>query len=347
MMGVRRLALFLALAVSWLMPAAQAENAFEVANIHVDASGKSTEEARLSAIAAGRPVAWATLYRRLTRQTDWGRQPVVDSAQLQRMVIGYFPINERRSTTRYVADITYTFNPDAVARVLQTSGIPYTAVAAKRILLIPLAPGYSRGSAWSQAFNSPRFATAPVPFAIPLGDGADMASLSGLSLDGATWEHLAPVAARFKANEAVLVQAMPSGNKLILTLKRVGQGEMPVKSTVEVPMLQSAVATYPGAADAAVRAIDDLWKNTKVVDYSQKGKLLADVHVGSLAQFAALENTISAVANVSAVNVTAMDIGQARLAITYIGSPDQLKAGLAQAGIVLSQRGAGWQITAP
>src|SRR5512142_2040067 len=124
-------ALLLALAISCLLSGpAWAENAFEISNIHVDGSGPSAAEARTKAVASGRPVAWSTLFRRLTRQQDWARQPALDDAQLQKLIIGYSPINERRSTTRYVADITYTFNPEAVARLLQTSGIPYTAAAA-------------------------------------------------------------------------------------------------------------------------------------------------------------------------------------------------------------------------
>jgi hypothetical protein len=351
---IRLPAQVLALALPWLMacflagfamPPASAESTFEVGNIHVDASAKSVAEARSAAIASGRPVAWSTLFRRLTRQQDWARQPVLDAAALQKLVIGYFPVNERRSTTRYVADLTYTFNPEAVARVLQTAGIPYTAVAAKKVLLVPMAPGFARGSMWTTAFASPRFAASPVPFAVPVGDPQEMTYLGGLNFDTATWDQVAPVASRIHATEAVLVLAAPVGNKLAVTIKRIGMGVMPMKSSFEVPLLQGAQSTYPGAADATVRAIDDMWKNQKAVDYSQKGKLTADVHIGSLAQFAAIENAIAGVPNVASVSIAAMDIGEARLTITYIGTTDQLRAALAQAGVALTGRGAGWQVT--
>jgi hypothetical protein len=338
-------ALFLALAFFCLAaPPARAENNFEVPNVHVDASGPSAAEARTRAIAMGRPTAWATLFRRLTRQQDWGRQPVLDDATLQKVIIGYLPLHERRSTTRYVADLTYTFNPEAVARLLQASGIPYTAAAAKRILLIPMAPGFARSSLWTQAFTNPRFAVSPVPFAVPAGDAHDMAALAGLSFDSAGWENVAAVAARIRASEAVLVLAAVNGNKLSVAIKRLGVGEVPMKSFFEVPLLQGASSTYPGAADAAVRTIDDMWKNQKAVDFSQKGRLTADVRIDSLAQFAALENTLSGVPNVASVGVAAMDIGAARLAITYLGTIEQLRAALAQAGLVLSGHAGAWQI---
>jgi hypothetical protein len=337
--------LLLALTLSALgTTAASAENLFEVANIHVDASAKSVAEARTSAISAGRPIAWATLFRRLTRQADWTRQPVLDAVALQRLVIGYFPVNERRSTTRYVADLTYTFNPDAVARVLQGAGIPYTATAVKRILVIPMAPGFVHGSAWTAAFASQRFANAPVLFAVPSGDAQDVAALNGLNFETASWDHIATVAARIHATEAVLVLAQPVGNKLVLTLKRLGAGTVPSKVTLDVPMMQGPVATYPGAAEAAVKGIDEMWKTQKVVDFSQKGKLLAEAHFASLSLFAVLENAVAAVPNVSAVNVAAMDIGQARLVISYIGTTEQLRAALAQSGVALTARGQGWSI---
>jgi hypothetical protein len=342
---IRIPALFLALAVSCLLSGpAFAENNFEIPNVHVEASGPSATEARMTAIAGGRSVAWSMLVRRLTRQQDWPRQPVLDSATLQKVIIGYLPLRERRSTTRYVADVTYTFNPDAVARILQGAGIPYAATAAKRIVLIPMAPNYARGSMWTMAFANPRFATSPVPFALPVGDAPDTAALGGLSFDTATWENVAPAAARFRATEAVLIRAVVAGNKLQVTLKRVGAGEMPVKSSFEVPLMQGAASTYPLAADAAVRALDDLLKNQKAVDFSQRGKLVADVRVGSLAQFAVLENTLTGIPNVHGVSVSAMDIGQVRLTIFYIGTTDQLRDALAQAGFTLTNRAGSWQL---
>jgi hypothetical protein len=344
---IRIPALALALAIScFFVGPARADATFEVSGIHVDASAKSTAEARTAAVAAGRPTAWGVLFKRLTRQQDWARQPALDAATLQKLVIGYFPINERRSTTRYVAEMTYTFNPEMVARVLQGAGIPYTAVAAKKVLLVPMSPGFARNSGWTTAFLSPRFATSPVPFAVPFGDASDMTYLGGLGFDAANWDRVAPVAARIKATEAVLVLAVPAGNKLQITIKRLGQGEVPTKSSFEVPLLQNVLATYPGAADAVVRAIDDMWKNQKAVDYSQKGRLTATVRIGSLAQFAALENAIVGVPNVASVSVVAIDIGEARLNLSYIGSPDQLKAALAQAGIALRGSAGNWQLAA-
>ena len=45
--------------------------------------------------------------------------------------------NEKRSTTRYVADVSYTFSPEGVSKVLGGVGIAFAQTQPKRILLVP------------------------------------------------------------------------------------------------------------------------------------------------------------------------------------------------------------------
>ena len=339
-------ALTLALAVLCLSPLpAAADSPFTVAGVYVDASSASVVEARNAAVAGGRPRAWQILFRRLTRQQDWARQPMPDDAQLQRLITTYYPSNERRSTRRYAADMTYVFNPEAVSRFLQSSGIPYAVSAAKRVLVIPMAPTYSRGSPWTAALANPRFAHSVVPFSVPAGDAPDMSALGGLAFDTANWTDVQPVASRIRASEAVLIQAAATGNKLTITLRRLGAGELPTKTSLEVPIQQGAQSTYPVAADAAVRALEDMWKSHAAVDFSQKGKLIVDVHAGSLAQFAGIQSALAGVPNVAGVTVIAIDIGEARLSLSYLGTLDQLRDALAQAGLVLANRDGVWQLS--
>jgi hypothetical protein len=335
-------ALALALAFVWSAPAL-ADGTFTVSGVHVDASASSVVEARNAAMASGRPAAWQTLFRRLTRQQDWSRQPALDSPSLERLILSYYPTNERRSTTRYVADMTYIFNPDAVARLLQSANIPYAAAPAKRILVVPMSPTYVRNSGWTAALASPRFTqNSVVPFAVPVGDATDQSALNGLVFDTASWNDVSAAAARVHASEAVLILAVPAGNKLAVTLKRLGPGELPVKTGFELPILQGAQSTYPAAADAAVHALEDMWKSHAAVDFSQKGTLEAEVYIASLPQLATLQSTLAAVPNVQGVIVVAMNTGEARLAISYIGTQDQLREALTGAGLALASRGGTW-----
>ncbi|MBV9331555.1 MAG: hypothetical protein JOZ55_08385 [Alphaproteobacteria bacterium] len=331
--------LALAFAMVWGVPRASAADAiFTVSNVHIDASGYSASAAQGVAFQQGRPKAWQIVYRRLTRQQDWDKQPQLDDTHLQRLIRSFKIANERQSTTRYTADITYSFNPAAVAKVLREANIAFTTGAAHRILLVPMAPQYSKSSAWTRVFTAPRFAEAVVPFSLPVGDAADAAPLAHLVFETAAWGDIAPVALRVHATEAVLVQLQiqPSQHKIALGLKRLGVGQVPMQSTAGVSYVQTATAAYPAAADAAMAAISEMWKQRAAVDYSQRGNITVDVRVGSLSQWAVVQAALVTVSNVTASRVIAMDIGDARMAISFLGTTDQLRDALAQAGLQLT-----------
>jgi len=326
-----------------LLPAtaAHAAGPYTVENVHVDASGASSAEALNVAIAQGRPKAWQILYRRLTRQQDWSRQPVLDAPTLARLSRGYTPSNERRSTTRYVADVTYIFSPDAVARTLRDANIAFTQTVVRRILLVPMSPAYGNGP-WTQAFAGMNSGDSIVPFSLPTA--ADASELAPLNFDAANWSDVAPAAARIRASEAALVLVTNTNNKLTVTVRRIGQNEAPTKTSVDVPLVQSANATYPAAAQAAVAAVEDLWKSRAVVNFNTRGTLNADVRLDSLEQWGAIQSTLSGMENVTNVQVVAMNLGYARLAIAYQGSLDQLRSAMSEQGLAVSGRAGQWVI---
>jgi len=329
-------------AISFFPQSAAADDIFAVGGIHVDASGPSASVAQGTAMAQGRPKAWTILYKRVTKQQDWGRQPNLDDATLQRIIRTFTVKNEKRSTTRYVADVTYTFSPEGVGRVLQGGGIAYTQLQVKRILLIPMAPNYSSTSLWTAAFSGTRYSGAAVPFAIP--GGADQATLAGSSFDSANWVDVEAAASHIRASEAVLVQVVPSADHLTINLKRLGAGQLPTKTTFDVPLQKGGAAgTYSMAADAAVHGVEDMWKTP--ANFGTAGRLIADVRISSLAQFGALQTQMAGVANVTGVSVVAMDIGEARVSVAYLGGQEALKDALAAHGVYLTKNGGEWALS--
>lgn len=344
---MRRSCLFMAFAlalasVSLWPQAASAEDIFAVSGIHVDASGPSASAAQLTAMAQGRPKAWAILYKRVTKQQDWGRMPNLDDAMLQRIIRTFTVKNEKRSTTRYVADVTYTFSPEGVGRVLQNANIGYTQLQVKRIILIPMAPNYTGSSLWTAAFSGTRYSGSSVPYALP--NANDQGSLG--SFDEIVWNDVQPIAARIRATEAVLVQVLPAGDHLTINLKRLGAGQLPTQTTFDVPLLKGGAAgTYSSAADAAMRGIEDLWKNHPA-EFAAPGRLTADVRISSLTQFAALQTRMMSVANVTGVRVEAFDIGEARVSVAYLGGTEALKDALSSHGVYLTRSGEGWTLSA-
>jgi hypothetical protein len=328
-------------AAFWAAPAAAQDALYTVPNVHVDAGGASSTEALNAAINQGRARAFQILFRRLTRQADWARQPPLDAAALLRISRGSTIANERRSTTRYVADVTYMFNPNAVGQVLRAANIAFARTAARPILVIPMSPGVERGP-WAGALASPAFQGSTVPFTVA---GADSdAELAALNFETATYNDVAAVASRSRVTEVALVQAVYANGKMTVNIRRLGLGETPARVSVDVPMVQTVSTTYPSAAQAAVRTIEDMWKSRSAIDYSQRGRLTADVRIASLAQWGELQNQIAAISTVTGTTVTAMTVGYARVNLTYVGGAEQLREAFAGAGLSLINRGGQWTL---
>src|SRR5262249_48305789 len=178
------------------------------------------------------------------------------------------------------------------------------------------------------------------PFVLP---GGDAGALGHLNFETANWLEVADVALHAHATEAVfvLLQAEPRMHKLAITVKRVGVGETPMQSTAEIPYVQTALSTYPAAADQAMSLIAELWKQRAAVDFSQRGTITVDVRVSSLSQWASVQAALASVPNVTGYRVVAMDIGEARMTLSYLGSIEQLHEALNQASLQLSNSSPG------
>ena len=326
-----------------VFPASAADNPYAVSGIKVEASGASSTEAQATAINSGRVKAWDKLYARLTRPQDADKKPQLDDLALQRLVSSYTVENDRRSTTRYAASVTYTFNADAVRRLLRSQNIAYADLATNPSLIIPMAPNYSVHGAWTSVWANPKYTHGTPPLALPLGDGIDAGALTGLNFDAVSWNDIQPVASRVNASEAYLVLANQSGSNVALRIRRLGPGVSP-----PIPDIQVSTAGAPAgqalskAADAAAQAIADAWKMRSAINFNQKSTLVAEMNISSLESWAAMQKTLSSIPLVTDVQVLAMNMGEVRMQLTYAGSAEQLNDLLSQSHVDMVSRGGMW-----
>jgi hypothetical protein len=344
---MRRLILCLVFCLSGLLPLAPVvadPDPYVVSGIAVDASSSSASQAQNIAIVSGRSRAWTTLLQRLTKAQDFSKIPVLDDTAITRMIRTYRFANERRSTTRYMADITYVFNADAVRHLLRTANIAYADMQARPILIIPMAPAYAPRSAWTSIWASPKYATGAAPLVLPAGDALDTAALSVLNFNTAAWQDVEPAASRARAAEAYLVWVSQGKGALTIKLKRLAATNSPPIPDVNVPIAPglNGPKVYQGAADAAAAAIVEDWKLRSAIDFNRRSKLIAEVHINSLADWTQLLQKLATIPTITDVGVVAMNTGEARVAITYAGNPEQLHDLVAQANLDLSNDDGVW-----
>ncbi|HEY1961426.1 MAG TPA: DUF2066 domain-containing protein [Rhizomicrobium sp.] len=316
--------------------------------VPVDASAASASAAQTKAINSGRAKAWADISHRMVPQKDWGKLPNLDDPALERLIRGYTVADEKRSTTRYTARVTYIFNPAAVRHLLRVANIGVSEQGGTSILLLAMAPTYNATSTWAQAVAHAKPSGAQFTLVTPVGDNVDQSELGPLRFADANWGRVQAAASRVHANDAVVLQATnPSASHMYVHMRRIGPGRSFALPDIDVPVAAGTppARLYATAADLATAAIEDAWKNRGTVDQNKKSRMVAEVRIGSLQQWSSLLGRLATVPAVSDVSVVAMNIGEGRLAISYTGTAEQLRAAAAQSSLTFAEREGQWWIS--
>ena len=329
-----RLAVAFVLCALFAASAARAATAdlFTISGVAVDATAESATAARDQALADGRPIAWQKLYRRLTPPAVWAKQPQLDDKALQRIIRSFEVGNERRSTTRYLAEISYNFNQAAVQRLLRQAGIPYTETQAKPALVIPVVDGkYDPAGPWVQAWMNPSVAQGLVPAVLPTGDAQDLLVLSRADLAQLDWTTLGPLAKRYGAAEVVIAAATGDGNAAIVTeINATGR---------QSASLAFAHSTFLATAEAASLKLAEGWKSRAAVDYSQSSRLTTEVEFASPGDWSKIRAQLSGVKSITNLDVVGVTLHEARIQLSYFGKPDQLKDAMTQQNLEFTNAG--------
>jgi hypothetical protein len=176
---------------------------FSISDIKVDATARSLRDARDLAIAKGMGEAWSKLFRRFTEERAWGQEPQLADDKLLGLILNVELSHERRSTTRYLADVVFHFNPAAVEGLLLKSGITFTQKPAEPALVIPLiagAGGFDTMSPWTIAWADPSLQQS-LALVVFKGDATDLSMPQ--DLNEMSWAALAPMAKRYNARQVI------------------------------------------------------------------------------------------------------------------------------------------------
>lgn len=318
--------MLLVAAMTFAVPtfAAPAADLFTIPRVKVEASAESAISARDAAMAQGRAAAWTKLFHRLTAAADWRKQPMLDEKVLERLIGGSYEVaNERRSTTRYLAEVTFHFNPNAVRAVLQQNRVPFTDTRSPPVLVVPLiaGSGFDPVSPWSAAWKAPDLQDGLVPFITPAPDGMNDL-IARIDLMQADWDQVEPLARRYNAGAIIFATASDDG-KTVQMVELAPSG----RTAASFAYAQSSFS-----ADAAAVAdkAEDAWKSRNAVDFGVRGQLVADVQFDSLADWAKIHAGLAAVRSISGVDVIGLALHEAEIGLTYSGRPEQLRDALAQ-----------------
>jgi hypothetical protein len=326
-----------------------------VANVPVDATAANANAARDQARSAGQRAAYEMLLDRLTLEADRKRRPAASEALLNDIIGGFEVASERTSGVRYLAKYTYHFRPDAVRRMLRQAQLPFCETPSKPVLVLAVTPGdppmlWEDPNPWRDAWASHPPQNGLVPLVQPYGDLEDVQAIDATAALKGDADRLQAISHRYNDADVLVTLAAldPAGHSVAVQATRYSlSGGLPPQSwskSYAAAADQKDADVLASAVAGTAAQVEQAWKQANILDYSRAATLIARVPTGELKRFLDVRNRLAQLSVIQRSELLSLNRDEARIAIHYFGSPDQLRTALAQRDLTLDGQDPDWTL---
>jgi len=349
--GLLVLGLALGLGLGLLPRAAWAEgDLYTVQGISVDVTDEDAASARVAALESGHRQALAILLARIAPTGEVLALPELSAEEITEMVQEFSVANERTSNVRYLADLTFRFNPDGVRQYLGNNDIPFAELRSEPLLVLPVFGGrrsallWRNPNPWRLVWAGRQLDNELVPMIVPLGDLEDIATIDALQALDMSSDRLEAIGRRYDARQVLIAQLVLSGSvdsgqaRAEVFARRYGGREdrRPVFLSFNQGAEEGRDDFLSRVANGLVAEVRDQWKIANLRRFGEQNRLLVTVPVSSLGEWLEVKQRLADVAAVVDSHLAYMTRESVDLLITYVGSEDQLTRALAQKDLTLT-----------
>lgn len=337
----------------WIVPALAAGEVFTVHGVRVDATAAGAAEARDIALTDGQKIAFDRLMQRLTRQQDWTYLPNPPASEIANLVLGVEVAEERASSTRYIAEVTYAFKPKAVRKLLRSAGIAFSEARAKPALLLAVleTPAgiqlWEDPNPWREAWAKRELSDELVPILLPLNDLADSTLISGQQAITANWAAVSAIAGKYGLENVLIAYAKADGvlgeSPLKVQLNRLSAGQE-TQTQFDFAGGGEAQVQLDNAVEASLGRVYEEWKAATIVVYGQENVITATIWFDSLQDWMTIRRRLEEAPTVTAIEILGFSPEGAQVRLRYVGTDGQLKITLEQSSVLISRAAGFWEI---
>lgn len=330
-----------------LVSPAAASDIFKVRGVHVDKTAESATAARSAAQAEGQRLALVAMMKKLTLPEDWESLPEVDDATAQNAVRGFQVAGEKTSSTRYIAEMIVSFQPEAVRRLLRGARLPFAETQARPALLLPvLRRGgeltlWEENNPWREAWASLRPADELAPLILPIGEIMEMSAVpaeTAVSNSEEAKAALAGLAANYGASEVLVAEATLSGDEASVQVKVTRHGGLvpaePISASYQAEGRDLA-KLMQAAAGGTMSAIAVQWKRQIIVRDGTLSTLTVQADFATLSEWETIRKGLTSTPLVQGMEVAGIASHGAEIRISHKGSVEMLALSLAQQNVTL------------
>jgi Uncharacterized protein conserved in bacteria (DUF2066) len=332
---------------------AQTSSVFSVREMTVDVTAATATAARDQAIRDGQKRALDLVLRRMTRRADRSKLPTIDDATAAAALDDFQVANERISSVRYLASMTFNFQPTEVRRLLRRVGVVYAETPSRPVVIAPVLARDSElrlwedPNPWRDAWTNLPKRDGLLPLIVPLGDIEDIAALSASQATEGDAAALTAFAARHGGTDVFVLMAEVSEDTatgapfaaIEVVRYGVNAGEVQrlrINGSPREPISGFLARTAAATADA----IEDAWVEGTLLRFGAERQFAASVPVAELANWVDVRERLDQVAIVSQYRVLALRRDRVDLAVHVLGDDEALRQALATVDLELGPQGA-------
>lgn len=359
-LGLAAGALAAGLAAAGPARAQDAGDVFTVRDVAVDETAATAGEARQAALAVGQRRAFRRLIRRLVPESRQSQVPEVDATTLQYYVRDFSVDNERTSSVRYLADLTFRFSPDDIRTLLRGAGVPFAETRGKPVLVLPVFSDGGEPTLWLDT-NPWRdvWARRPgddglVPLTAPLGDLDDITLIDAERALAGDTEALTAIAGRYGTEDVMVSLATLSGDPetgsavLQVETRRYEAGR--VADSRRDRLVQVTGEPLDGFLERAAARIDgavqEAWKEEFLLQFGNQRTIPVIVPLEGLDDWLTVRRRLEGVPAIQQATLSTLSPREAQLELTFFGDEQRLTRALAQRDLFLALRpDSNWELT--
>ncbi|MDF1791165.1 MAG: DUF2066 domain-containing protein [Thalassobaculaceae bacterium] len=335
------LASLVLLAVSFGDTSASAQDIYTVRGVPVDVTADGPSAAREQAVREGRRKAFERLVSRLVPGGSARAVAQRSDSELANLALGFEVADERTSAVRYIASMTYSFDPGRVRSLLMSAGVQFAETRSLPVLVIPVLDSgggpilWEEGNPFRAAWSNTTIETGLVPFVVPYGDIADVRDLTTGQATSGDEKALGRIAERYGARDAVVVEATPrAGGAVEISVERIGPSGFGTTLVETVTPAADAgggdAARYVAAVRRTVDLIEDAWKQDNLIRGGLESRVTVTVPIDSMRRWLAVREALEKTVVISRYDVVQLTRVEALVDLWVNGDAEQLRVALEQ-----------------
>lgn len=334
------------------------DSLFVVEGVKVDVTAGNSVAAQNKAFDEAQNRAFSILAQRMVVEAQAASVSTPNALTISSLVKDYEVTDEQLSAVRYVGTYTFRFREAAVSKFFSVSGVTFTNVGSKTLLILPVFQRdgrnmiWSEGNLWMTSWSNATLSSGLVPVEVPIGDLMDIADIDEDQALSYERRKLDRMLGRYDAAEAAIMIAVP--DKTLSDIRNAGQkavGRLRIsiyrtdrasaEHVQDIFLVADGQETLKGIYDRGVlnayTALQKDWKRKTLASAAQSQVFHIRVPFANIKQWVQVRQALTKISGLNDLSVLSMKKVEARLSFKYRGDIKHLRDGLSRSNMSLGQ----------